>query len=600
MNESFDIFAGSKFIESLRNGGYHDTSYAVGELVDNSIDANARHVEIICVEKFDNDINRYKLQYVAVLDNGDGMNANQLRRSLLFGSGNRGEHFADIGKFGMGLPNSSLSQCKRVDIYSWQNSSKPLNCFLDIDVIQHGDKQIPEPTSKEIPNIFEKSTDKLNRNHGTLIVWSKLDRCSWTTSKATLKHSSRLIGRIYRKFLNDKRLEIIIKTIRVSGNDEIESNEGKPMLPNDPMYLMVPSNTPEPWDKKAMFQPNEPKETRHLIQYKGEKHEIIVRYSIEKDELRDPETIKGDFGSTPPGKHASKNIGISILRADREITFDSSLVTTDDSRDRWWGVEIEIPSSLDIPLQLTNNKQHVVVLTKIMGIMGKRIKDEYDKDEEEREKDERDPTINELFRMIREIKAEIRSMARRIRLTRENTRKLGKLSVIDKKIDASIEKERKDGESSQSDVTRDELESDERVQEITARLVIKDVDPEEAKIEAEEIVANNKQIIFKKDVLQGSNFFDVESMGGGVMQITINIDHPAYKNLVALTEPEELENLNPKEKLNLLKDGLKLLLASWARYEDLSLPEHRKRVQNIRFEWGKELDHFLSENKSEL
>lgn len=596
MADTFDIFSGDKFVESLRNGGYQDTSYAVGELVDNSIDAHAKHVEIICVEKFDNSVRRHKLQYVAVLDDGDGMNADSLRRSLLFGSGNRGENSTNIGKFGMGLPNSSMSQCKRVDVYSWQNDSIPLKCFLDIDEIKHGNKQIPEPISEAIPGMFKKSTDKLCKNHGTLVIWNKLDRCSWTTSSATLKHSSRLIGRIYRKFLDDKRLEIITRIVKVNDANEIEDNTSEIMLPNDPMYLMAPSATPGKWGKESMFQPNEPKETRHLIPYNDEKHEIVVRYSIEKDELRDPNTVKTDLGNTDVGKHAGRNTGISIIRSDREITFDTNLVSASDPRDRWWGAEIEIPSSLDTPLQLTNNKQQVVLLSNIMKIL-KTLEDDED---EQRGGTDRDLTTRDLFRMAKEINKEIRSMSGRIRLRRTNTRSSSKSkSVIDVKIDASIEKERMEGESSQSDITRDEMKKEERIQEIQERLVMKNVEPDKAREEAEEIVSADKKIIFKEDILQGSNFFDVESMGG-VIQITININHPTYQNLVALTEPEDSNNLDCNEKLNLLKDGLKLLLASWARYEDLEPnTQKRTRIQNTRFEWGQELDHFLSENKTE-
>ena len=78
------------------------------------------------------------------------------------------------------------------------------------------------------------------------------------------------------------------------------------------------------------------------------------------------------------------------------------------------------------------------------------------------------------------------------------------------------------------------------------------------------------------------------------MQITISINHPAYQNLVSLTEPEEMENLNCDQKLSLLKDGLKILLASWARCEELEAnTAKRTRIQNIRFEWGQKLDHFF-------
>ena len=85
--KDYSIFSGPRFADSMRNSGYKDTSYAVAELVDNSIDAKAKHVQILCQEKFNFSTNRYSLDMIAVLDDGNGMDENELRRSLLFGDG---------------------------------------------------------------------------------------------------------------------------------------------------------------------------------------------------------------------------------------------------------------------------------------------------------------------------------------------------------------------------------------------------------------------------------------------------------------------------------------------------------------------------------
>ena len=268
-----------------------------------------------------------KLKQIAVLDNGHGMNKTKIRRSLLFGSGDKGDSMKDIGKYGMGLPNSSLSQCRRVDVYSWQNYTDPIKCYIDIDEIKGGNKTIPEPRKDEIPDIFKISDIKFSKTSGTLVLWSKLDRCSWVTSKATLRHSEFLIGRIYRRFLNEKKLKITTRTIKVNDSNEVvESPSGKAMLPNDPMYLMAPSSTPGDWANKPMFQPNALPEKSYAINFDGKKHVIKVRYSIEKDELRDPATVLSDPGNADHGQHARKNTGVSIMRSDREITLDTGLV----------------------------------------------------------------------------------------------------------------------------------------------------------------------------------------------------------------------------------------------------------------------------------
>ena len=160
--KDFNLFQGKKFIESMRSSGYKDTSYAVAEIVDNSIDAEATHVEIICKETLNHSTNRHTLEQIAVLDDGHGMSAFELRSALLFGDGTRGSHPKDIGKYGMGLPNSSLSQCKRVEVYSWQNSSTPSYSLIDVDVVLKGERVVLQ-TTKHTPVSYTHLTLPTNR-----------------------------------------------------------------------------------------------------------------------------------------------------------------------------------------------------------------------------------------------------------------------------------------------------------------------------------------------------------------------------------------------------------------------------------------------------
>ena len=47
----FSIFPSKLIAEALRDSGYKDTDHAIAELIDNSIDADARHVELIVVDR---------------------------------------------------------------------------------------------------------------------------------------------------------------------------------------------------------------------------------------------------------------------------------------------------------------------------------------------------------------------------------------------------------------------------------------------------------------------------------------------------------------------------------------------------------------------
>jgi len=599
--KDYHIFSGSRLIESMRSGGYKDTSYAVAEIVDNAIDAGAKHIEIMCQDKISHSTNRRSVEKIAVLDDGHGMSATEIRDSLLFGDGTRGSNPKDIGKYGMGLPNSSLSQCKRVDVYSWQNSSEPMCSHIDVDAITKGEKEIPEPKPEKIPESWKDAVKNFPKKSGTLVVWSKLDRCSWTKSKKIIEHSQFLIGRIYRKFLENKEVTIRMTTFLLNDNDEVTDIKSDDMLPNDPMYLMAPSSTPEPWGKEPMFKPDTEEESIHDIAYNGQQHRITIRYSLEKDELRAPERVEGDQGNTKHGQHARRNQGISIVRANREIMLDD-FGLPHDPRDRWWGVEVIIPPSLDLPLGLTNNKQRVDTLAFILRtvIQFRQEPDSSESDQTIEGIDEEDTTTSALFQMSREISGRIRSLQNRIRAKRVGTRKPSKAgkSDLDKKIDSAIRHEQKEGKISQSDKDRKNKKEAERIDEITDTLVSEGLERGLATQRAREWVQSDKKIEFETAPLEGSNFFSIINTGG-ILRVKINPNHRAYRNLISLTEPTEYNDLDDQQRLELAKDGLWLLLASWARYEDLlDSDAQRTLVQDTRYYWGRELNEFLEQNSS--
>ena len=594
--KNYDIFNGDKFIESMRSSGFKDTSYAVAEIVDNSIDAGAKHVEIVCKEKINHITNRYFLDQIAILDDGDGMSSDELRSALLFGDGTRGQNQNqnEIGKYGMGLPNSSLSQCKKVEIYSWQKSATPFYTYLDVDEVKKGKRQIPSPRSTDIPEVWKKAAKQISKKSGTLVIWSKLDRCSWTTSKKIMEHSTFLLGRIYRRFLNKKNIVIGLTTIKIDDSDEITHKNSKPMLLNDPMYLMTPSSAPGKWGKEPMFKPDTVPEESYFIDYEGQKHRIVVRYSIERNELRSD--AHGDQGSTLHGKHARKNIGVSIMRADREITLDTSILTSIDVRDRWWGIEMDIPPSLDLAVGLTNNKQRTDALSAMMNMISQFGDDASDQNVIEEQLSEHDKTSIQMFEMVRKVRARIRSMQSRIRIARKDTRSKAGKTGIGAKIDRGIAQDQKGGKKSQSDRDRENTEEGQRTKQISTTLQSEGKDETEAKKIATQWVENDEKIIFESATLDGKQFFSVQNTGG-VLRIKINHEHRAYQNLLALTETDGNKDLDVKDRLTLTRHGLWLLLASWGRYEDLiENIDDRQKVQDIRYQWGKELDTFLEQN----
>ena len=152
-----DIVPAHLAVQAMRDNGYKNAAYAIAELIDNSIQAGATRVELLCGERTSivKERQRRRIQEVAVLDNGSGMSAAVLRMALQFGNGTHltPDEQEGIGKFGMGLPSSSISQCRRVDVWSWQDGPESaLYSYLDLnDIIGRVQGEVPEPTPKAVP-----------------------------------------------------------------------------------------------------------------------------------------------------------------------------------------------------------------------------------------------------------------------------------------------------------------------------------------------------------------------------------------------------------------------------------------------------------------
>jgi len=196
----------STVIESLRDNGYTNSAYALAELIDNSLQATATRVELGFVEEQQSKDGRrtpYTVSAISLWDNGIGMDAETLRVAMQFGGGTHRNDSKGMGKFGMGLPNSSISQCKRVEVWSWQDGKKPNYTYLDVDEMKSGDlEDVPVPLESQIPEQYRKAFFTTLPPSGTLVIWSKLDRLSWKTGKSIYRHCEHLVGRMYRDFIS--------------------------------------------------------------------------------------------------------------------------------------------------------------------------------------------------------------------------------------------------------------------------------------------------------------------------------------------------------------------------------------------------------------
>ena len=589
-----------QFIISARSNGYKDTSYAIAELADNSIQARASEVEVILFENENRTINE-----IAIADNGDGMSRDMLALALGFGESGRDKDTAGnlqnsdtkgMGKFGMGLPNASVSQCKRVEVWSWTSAKDIYFSYLDVDEIIDGDfVDLPTPKKTSIPQKYRNALfGGCLPEHGTLVVWSKLDKLKWKRATTLFEKSEFEIGRMYRRFISEKSCSVKFKVCDVEGKEKNNAIHGDGFIKaNDPLYLTENSSLPtlppfHDGESQTFFEVKE--DYQFTVYHDGKEHEIKLKSSVARSEVIHRILQNGPVnkaGDTEWGKHCAKNIGLSVLRAGRELEIISKdfFGKGDLYQVRFLGVEIEIPPSLDEVFGVTNNKQHAHKLKDITGDMdindenGNRLDNE-DKILAFLKKNEEDDTAI-LYEVGVKLKNLINNAKRdcsRLNLTKANPNDAG--NTLDDRAGIIINAGFKKRNEVHSGTT---FSNEPNYPELEANLV---KNYQYSVDEAEKVVNKMRDLGTRITIQYRSTanhaFFEVENLQG-LTVLVINPEHELYKNYLGKMQEHD-------------QYVFKVILGAWALLEDGSNVENTKRqLERARNEWGETIEQMFAE-----
>ena len=201
-------------LKGLRAIGY-SFSTAVADIIDNSITAESTEVRIYS-DPLDEE------PYFLILDNGYGMNYQELKNAMLFGS-NRDDKIdceEDLGRFGLGLKSASLSQCKKFTVIS-KKFGRINGMSYDMDVIEKTNSWdliiLDENEMSKCP-YFEKIS---SFKSGTLVIWTKFDKIESESGnnfensfRSTIAEMKKHIEYVFHRFydsisiyVNEKRIE---------------------------------------------------------------------------------------------------------------------------------------------------------------------------------------------------------------------------------------------------------------------------------------------------------------------------------------------------------------------------------------------------------
>ena len=326
----FSIVAVDRFIQATRDSGYKSTSSAVAELVDNAIQADATRIRITVRRAIDGETGAVEL---LVQDNGTGMDPFTLRTALRFGGTTRFNQRTGLGRYGMGLPNSSLSQARRVTVYTWRTPGEVYMSYLDVDEIAAGAvTEIPTPCRVTPPT-------GANGHRGTIVVWSRCDRLDNRRISTIERKLLNDLGRQFRHYLTDR--------VKITVN-------GDPVDPIDPLYLNLSAKhtgatlfgQPIEYEVQAA-EPNGKAGAVGRVRITFSELPVAVWYRLSNDEKR-------RLG-------ISKGAGVSMVRGGREVDYGWFFLggKRRENYDDWWRCEIQFDPILDEAFGITHTKQQV-------------------------------------------------------------------------------------------------------------------------------------------------------------------------------------------------------------------------------------------------
>ena len=328
----------SAMIESMRAYGY-TLATAIADLIDNSIAAGARNVWLEA---------RWagRDSWFTIADDGGGMSESELRDAMRLGSRNpRLERApADLGRFGLGLKTASLSQCRRLTVFSKQKDSAVHVRRWDLDYLARADVmgwqllRTPHPESKaEVSQIEEEQS-------GTIVLWEVLDRI--------LQDEDSGSDRVRSHFL--RVVEAVEQHLAMVFHRYLDG-------PRPRLRILLNTNEIEPWDPFLETHPATQRTPKEAISLPGHSLKIEVRGYVlpHKDKLSDEEHSKA---SGPEGWNAQQ--GFYLYRNERLIVAGSWLGLggsrgwTKEEHYKLARIRLDIPNSMDHLWHLDVKKAH--------------------------------------------------------------------------------------------------------------------------------------------------------------------------------------------------------------------------------------------------
>jgi hypothetical protein len=179
-------------MQSLRSVGY-STSAALADLLDNSITAQARNVSI--------SVSMRSTPFVAVVDDGNGMDQATLLSAMRFGSRDPRDlrDRSDLGRFGLGLKTASLSQCRKLTVSTIKDHRLSIARWDLDECDRRGSWWLERPGRTALPE--EPLSTLEAQGRGTAVIWEDLDRLEASGGERAILEAADYLALVFHRFL---------------------------------------------------------------------------------------------------------------------------------------------------------------------------------------------------------------------------------------------------------------------------------------------------------------------------------------------------------------------------------------------------------------
>ena len=359
----FGLMVPEAFVRGIRDLGYRSNGDAVAELIDNAIQAYADRIDVLF--GYDGTASNKKPVQLAIVDNGHGMEPDMIRMAVMWGGTHRENDRGGLGRYGYGLPCSSVSLGRRFTVISQVSGGSLHAVCLDLDEItagQYTDAQgeivVPEARACSLPSFV---ADHIAEAYpegwisGTVILIDKLDRLEWSTAQGLRDNLCRQFGVAYHKLRGEAAIFV----------------DGAYVEPIDPLFLTAEFHLFDLDEERAQAFDTVRVEVRDP-EGRGYMGAIVLRYAW----------LPPSFGSIDKQRDAvglNANARFSILKDYHGLLFSRNgrLIdlqtrtpwTTFINNDRYIKVEVEFSATLDEAFGVTTSKQQVSVSPLIWDLL---------------------------------------------------------------------------------------------------------------------------------------------------------------------------------------------------------------------------------------